>query len=259
MNIKKQHQIFEKPTLASAKSSIKIGIGKKKTVIVAGNCWVEYEGRAASKLEPGDRIVIFKSDGSVLVHRPRDYPPVNWQPPGSIITTRLKKEILSIRAYRRKENEIMEIGFNEIYLLAVMNLTDAGDFYLYASETDMHEAIMYKPDLLEEGFRPLNHEHPVDPGFIDILGIDKNGNMVVVEIKRGKATKEAVHQLRKYMDYIDKDEHRKVRGILVAPDIAKGVQRLLATYGFEYKQISPQICYQILQNKNKPSLIDFFK
>lgn len=258
MRGKKQNIVLENPSLEQTKDLVKRGIGKKKTIIIAGNCWVNYEGRAASKLEPGDRIFLLKSDGSALVHRPRDYPPVNWQPPGSIATTKLNEGTLSIRIYRRKENETMEIGFDRIYLLAVMKLDDAGEFYLYASEEDMHEAIMEEPSLLEEGFRPINHEHPIDPGFIDILGIDKNGNLVVVEIKRGKASKQSVHQLKKYMGYIDKDEDRKVRGILVAPDIAAGVQKLLATYNFEYKQLSPQICYEILKNKNKPSLTDFF-
>ena len=71
--------------------AVKSGISHKKIVIIAGRCTVEYEGRASSSLGSGERLVILKPDGSALVHRPKDYSPVNWQPPGSLFQTQLRK------------------------------------------------------------------------------------------------------------------------------------------------------------------------
>lgn len=250
--------LLDRPTVEQAYRAVKSGTSKHKTVIIVGNCWVDYEGRASSKLEPGERLVMFKSDGSALVHRPRDYAPVNWQPPGSLFRTRLDGGRLFVRVFRKKENEVLEVGFDDIILVAVLNLRDAGEFYLYASEEDMQRAILAEPSLLEEGFRPMTAERPVEPGFIDILGVDRDNILTVVEIKRKAATKEAVKQLKKYMDVFAIDPERQVRGILVAPELARGAQRLLASLGIEFKPLSPQKCAEVLKRKRERSLTDFF-
>ena len=106
---------------------------------------MDYDGRASSKLEMGERLVIFKPDGSALVHRPKDYSPVNWQPSGSIFNTYLNDNGLVVRVFRRKEKESMVITFTELQMVSIMDLVDNGEFTLYASEKEMQEAILYKP------------------------------------------------------------------------------------------------------------------
>jgi RecB family endonuclease NucS len=56
---------------------------RNSVLIVVGCCCVEYSGRARSTLGWGERIVIVKPDGSVLVHQRAGREPVNWQPPGT--------------------------------------------------------------------------------------------------------------------------------------------------------------------------------
>jgi hypothetical protein len=143
-------------------------------------------------------------------------------------------------------------------MVAAFDLKDTGEFYLHATEKDMQQAILAQPSLLEEGFRPIVAEKPIEPGFIDILGIDKNNILTVVEIKRNPASSESVLQLKKYMDFIDNDEERKVRGILVAPELAKGAQALLASLGLEFKALSPQKCSEVLRRKRSKTLTEFF-
>jgi hypothetical protein len=251
--------ILESPTLGDAYQAVKSGTWRHRTVIVVGNCSVDYDGRASSKLEPGERIVILKPDGSALVHRPRDYAPVNWQPPGSLFRTRLENEHLHIRAFRRKENETLDVSFDRILLVATLDLRDTGEFHLHASERDMQEAILAQPHLLEEGFRPMTAERPVEPGFIDILGVDRDNVLTIVEIKRNTATNDAVLQLKKYVDVYHADEEKKIRGILVAPELAKGAQSLLASLGLEFKALSPQRCAEVLKRRKGRALTEFFE
>ncbi|MFB0523755.1 MAG: endonuclease NucS domain-containing protein, partial [Candidatus Bathyarchaeia archaeon] len=144
-----------------------------------------------------------------------------------------------------------------VILVAVLDLKDSGEFYLFASEEDMQRAILMEPSLLEDGFRPMTAERPVEPGFIDILGVDKDNVLTVVEIKRKAATREAVLQLKRYMDVFTIDSERPVRGILVAPELARGAQRMLASLGLEFKALSPQKCAEVLKKTEKP-LTDFF-
>jgi RecB family endonuclease NucS len=247
------------PDVAEAEATAKEALFKQKTLLIAGRCSVDYVGRASSKLEPGERILIIKADGSLLIHRPVGYEPVNWQPSGCIFHVRSNDSVLEIRAVRRNPAESVKVFFDKIQIIAALSLTDSGEFSLFASEEDMHKAILVEPSLVEEGFKPISYEKRVEPGFVDVYGVDKEGRLVVVEVKRKTAGKEAALQLARYIDAIKEKANRKVRGILVAPDIAKDVQRLLETLGLEFKALDPKKCAEILQRAETRKLGEFFE
>ena len=249
---------MENPTVEEAVKFVENALSERKALIIVGNCWVEYRGRASSKLEPGERIVMIKEDGSVLVHRPAGYEPVNWQPPGCLFQTRVTKDVLEVRAVRRKPSESVKVFFDRVYLLSALNLIDRGKFSLYASEEDMQKAILLEPEILEQGFKPITYEKKVEPGFVDIYGTDKDGKFVVVEIKRKTAGKEAALQLAKYVDSVKASVSREVRGVLVAPRLAKGVQRLLVTLGLGFRALNPRKCAEVLSRPETRRLEEFF-
>jgi len=250
--------VLVKPTVVEAETVVKEAISQRKTLLVVGNCWVHYLGRAKSKLEPGERILIIKEDGSLLVHRSVGYEPVNWQPPGCIFQIQAKDDILEVRAVRQKPVESVKVFFDKVLMVSALSLVDSGEFSLYASEEDMQKAILLEPSLLEEGFKPISYEKKVEPGFVDVYGVDKNGKLVVVEIKRKTAGKIAAIQLAKYIDAVKGKTNREVRGVLVAPNIAKDVQRLLATLGLEFKALDPRKCAEILKRSEARKLEAFF-
>ncbi len=255
----KSPTVLVKPQIHEAEEIVREAVSQRKTLLIVGNCWVHYRGRATSKLEPGERILIIKEDGSLLVHRSVGYEPVNWQPPGCLFQVKAEKDRLQIHALRKKPRESVDVFFDKIILVSSVSLTDSGVFSLYASEEDMQKAILTEPSLLEEGFKPISYEKKVKPGFMDIYGVDKDGRFVVVEIKRKTASKEAVLQLARYVDAVKSKVNRDVRGILVAPDIAKGVQRLLATLGLDFKALNPKKCAEILKRSKTKKLEAFFK
>jgi RecB family endonuclease NucS len=256
--LRKPVLVYENPSLEETVEAVKAATSRHKTLVVTGNCSVEYHGRASSTLEPGERILIVKDDGSILVHRSKGYEPVNWQPPGSIFYTSSRNNVLTIKAVRRKPHESITVHFDSIYLLAVLSLVDRGEFSLYASEEDMQRAILFQPSIIEEGLKLITYEKKVEPGFIDIYGIDAKGKMVVIEIKRKTAGKEAALQLAKYVDSVKNTVNREIRGILVAPQLAKGVQKLLLTLGLDYKQLDPRKCAEIINETETKKLVDFY-
>lgn len=246
------------PTIDNAAELIKNAVAEHKAIILVGNCWVDYKGRASSKLEPGERIVMIKEDGSVLVHRPTGYEPVNWQPAGCLFQTRTKGDTLRIRAIRRKPSECVSITFDRIYLVSAMRLIDRGEFSLHASESDMQKAILIDPSLFEAGFEPISYEKKVEPGFVDVYGLDKQGRLVIVELKRKTAGRDAALQLAKYVDCIKAVTNRELRGVLVAPRLAKGVQTILTSLGLEFKALDPKNCAEVLRRSESRKLMDFF-
>ncbi len=65
-------------------------------------------------------------------------------------------------------------------------------------------------------------EYQTDAGRIDILAVDKQQNLVVVEIKAGRAKDSAIGQLLGYMGCLS-TRGKKVRGILVASNFDERV------------------------------------
>ena len=247
------------PKLKEAGAIIEKALAQRRMLIVAGKCKVLYTGRAKSTLELGERILMIKEDGSLLVHRPVGYEPVNWQPSGSIFHVQTHDDTLEVFAVKQKPREKVIVTFDSVYMVSALSLADSGEFMLHASERDMHKAILLKPSLLEKGFTPISYEKKVEPGFIDVYGEDKEGKLVVVEVKRKTAGKEAALQLAKYIDAIKEKATRELRGILAAPRLGKGVQSLLATLGLEFKALDPKKCAAVLKKAGTMKLESFFK
>ena len=259
MSNQKPVATLENPTIEEAANFIKAAVSERKALILVGNCWVDYKGRASSKLEPGERIIMIKEDGSVLVHRPSGYEPVNWQPAGCLFQTRVKGETLRVRAVRRKPAESVSISFDTVYLLSAMRLIDRGEFSLHASESDMQKAILIDPSIFEENFKLISYEKKVEPGFVDVYGVDRDGRLVIVELKRRTAGRDAALQLAKYVDFMKTVANRELRGVLVAPRLAKGVQTILTSLRLEFKALEPKKCAEILRRSESRKLADFFE
>jgi len=247
------------PSMDKAVTLAKDAFSKQQGLLIIGNCRVDYRGRASSKLESGERITVFKEDGSVLVHRPVGYEPVNWQPPGGIFNVSAVGDSLQIKTVRRKPPESVKISFDHVYLLSVLNLIDEGEFALHASEEDMQKAVLLMPSLVEDGLKPISYEKKVEPGFVDVYCEDKAGRFVVIEIKRKTASKEAALQLAKYVEAVRGIVNKEVRGILAAPSLGKGVQRLLTTLRLEFKALDPKKCGEALSKPETKRLEEFFE
>jgi RecB family endonuclease NucS len=242
-----------------------------RTLVIAGLCNVQYRGRATSTLEEGERLLCIKADGNVLVHRPRGLEPINYmssssdsmadrKTSGCFFHTTLAGNQLVITVLNRKLREQLKITFTNISAILSLDFVDSGAFYLYATEKDMQRAILLKPALIEEGFRVINYEKRIAPGFIDVYGIDSQGQFVVVEIKRRTANRSAVMQLQKYLDVIRGERSDQVRGIIAAPRISKGVQQLLVTLNIEFKLVDPKTCAELLDKTRQRDTLDrYFK
>jgi len=234
--------------LEEAAEKLREGIRSGSLVVLVGLMEVSYEGRASSSLGEGDRLLIIKQDGSVLVHRPTGYEPVNWQPPGSMIDVAVRGNELIIEARRLSPEEILRITVKNVYSLEAYRLEDSAEFAMYATEEEMKRAIILEPSLIEEGFKPIEDERKAGrAGFVDIFGVDSSGNIVVIEIKRRNATSEDVKQLVSYVREIEKELGRRPRMILVAPGVQRSASKMLAAHGVEFRCLSPKKCHEVLR------------
>jgi len=240
---------------------VKDALAKQNVLIMAGNCTVNYEGRAASKLTWGERVLIIKADGSVLIHRRSGYEPVNWQPPKCQFRAGLEDgKVLSISAIRQEPKESLKLLFDNVTAIMSLTLTDEGEFAMHVTEEQMKRAIMLDPSLVEPGLKLISEETKMgDSGFTDVYAEDAQGRLVVIEIKRNAASREAALQLNRYVETLRKRVNRPVRGILTAPELRSGTSTLLAKLGYDFKVVSPEKCFQILKPRTDARLTEFLR
>lgn len=208
-------------------------------VQVAGEFEVLYSGRAASVAEAGDYVVMVKADGSVQVQGPRGVKPVNWQPQTDHLTVALEDGVAVLLAERFTPAEFVRVAFQHPSLALALELGQHGTFVLVGSEAEMQRALARDPSVIEPGLTLLEMELPTEVGGIDLLARDAAGRLVVVELKRGKANHEAVHQLSRYVESVRAlVGDAEVRGVLAAPAVTAPALNRLGALGLEFREVT---------------------
>lgn len=243
-----------------AVGKLREGIMSRMWIVFFAECLVEYEGRSASKTTYGDRLVVIKPDGSVIIHGPRGFKPQNWQPDTAAISVDYVGGEVVLRAVRRRPREVLVARCPRVYHIVLGDEPVEGDFWMYINEHQIRDLLAEDPSLIEEGLRIVRVEKPVEPGFIDLYGRDKDGRLVVIELKRVKAGEEAVHQLLRYVEAFRK-RGVSVRSILVAPGFTGQARILASRSGVELKTLDLKTVYDLVKSRERRrtgSLADYF-
>jgi restriction system protein len=89
-----------------------------------------------------------------------------------------------------------------------------------------------KYDIYEEDGQQLGKQYPTDTGFMDILAISKDKKeLLVVELKKGRASDSVVGQIQRYMGYVLEELAEKgqsVKGVIIALEDDNRIRRALA-------------------------------
>ena len=224
---------WEDPTVEATVATLEEAVRAGDTITVFAECEVEYDGRATGYLGPGERVILLKPDGTLLVHRPAGNDPVNWQPPGSTVTADVADGDPVITARRSAPDELVRVFLRDTYQLTTFAADDTAPLELDGTETDMHEYILDHPAAVDDGLRAIEHERDTPYGTIDVYGTDDAGRPVVIEVKRRQASLTHVDQLNRYMEQF-RESNPDARGILVAPAASSRVRRSLRENDLEF-------------------------
>jgi hypothetical protein len=108
-------------------------------------------------------------------------------------------------------------------------------------EKHVEDVLEDKPFLLEDGLEFIDRQYTTSNGIIDLILRDKEGKLVVAEIKRGTANDETLTQLLNYMDVIDNYfDAKDVRGMIVCEEYGprlKNAVNLLVRKGQDIKLV----------------------
>ncbi|MCK5344659.1 MAG: DUF91 domain-containing protein, partial [Candidatus Heimdallarchaeota archaeon] len=195
----------------------------RDTIILVGLCDSIFDGRIKSTLEKGDRTLLIKKDGSILLHNATGTRPVQWQKAkaGKIgFTHNSAKKALIMESYRPKTDESFFITFYNILFAAFLEINEEvrKGGQTFGDEKDFVDQLVLHPDLIEPDLKIIEREKEIAFGFIDLYAQDSNNNYVVIEVKKQAATLTDAYQLHRYIEFFQ-NQGDMVRGILVANHI----------------------------------------
>ncbi len=186
--------------------------------LVVARCEVTYTGRLTAYLPEATRLLVFKADGSVLVHADSGgYKPLNWMTPPTVIEDGDGMIVVRKRAGRSEDR--LEIRVLELLAEVEHELGEDAGLEKDGVERHLQEALAALPSAVEPGLRLVRREWPTDIGPVDLMCRDDDGGWVAVEIKR-VGTIEAVEQLSRYLEVLGRDPaFVACRGILAAESV----------------------------------------
>jgi len=244
--------------LSQAKERLDQALARKDLIMLVGDCEVKYQGRAASNLPMGSRLLLIKGDGSFAIHQNRLLRPTNYLMSNSWSTIlNADGDELVVSATKRSPKETLTVYLKSVEMLNVHMMEDKeSDFKLVGTEKELNDQLMGDLEVLEKGLKPLKQEDVLRKGFVDILAEDKDGNLVIIELKRKQADYNAVMQLQRYVNELRKIKNKKVRGIIVAPSIGRPALELLKNngnefYPFEFDVTQPRATIKGIDTKQR--------
>jgi RecB family endonuclease NucS len=209
--------------------------------LVIARCEVRYTGRLTATLPEAVRLLVFKSDGSVMVHADSGgYKPQNWMTaPTAIEEHGEPVERIVIRKLRTEDR--LDIAISEIVSDVRHEMGDPAELEKEGVEAELQAALAASPGLLEDGLRLVRREWPTDIGPVDLMCRDAAGGWVAVEIKR-IGTIDAVEQLSRYLERLREDpELSGCRGILAAQILKPQACALAAARGLASAEVDLEL------------------
>ena len=194
--------------------------------LIVARCEVTYTGRLTAVLPEALRLLMLKSDGSVMVHADTGgFKPQNWMTPPTVIEE--EDDHIVVRKRAGSTEDRLDIRIVEVLSDVTHDMGEAAALEKDGVEVHLQEALADAPHWCGEGFRLVRREWPTDIGPVDLMCRDEDDGWIAVEIKR-VATIDAVEQLARYLERIRLDPAMAdCRGVLAA-QVIKPQARVLA-------------------------------
>ena len=207
--------------------------------LVIARCSVDYAGRLSAHLPLATRLLMIKSDGSLLVHSDGgSYKPLNWMsPPCSISTIEPDDDQRDAgvtqlwKVTQAKTADILVVSIHEIMHDSAHEMGVDPGLTKDGVEAHLQKLMAEQIEVLGEGHTLVRREYMTAIGPVDILARDPKGGAVAIEIKR-RGDIDGVEQLTRYLELMNRDPHlRPVQGVFAAQEIKPQARTLAEDRG----------------------------
>ncbi len=90
----------------------------------------------------------------------------------------------------------------------------------------LEETLVRRPEMIEPGLYLVGRQTPTEGGPLDLLGVDKDGRLVVFELKRERLTREAVTQCIDYASALDARTREQLAALIAKHSGSGGVEEI---------------------------------
>ena len=216
--------------------------------LLVARCEVLYTGRLTARLPEAVRLLMFKADGSFLVHDDAGgFRPLNWMTPPTVVED--EDGLIVVRKRAGKSEDRLEIRIAEVLSDVNHDMGESAALQKDGVERHLQEELAARPEVLGAKLRLVRREWPTDIGPVDLMCRDESGDWVAVEIKR-LGTIDAVEQLSRYLERI---ELEGCRGILAAQAIKPQARTLAESRGIDCVEVD----LAVLRGEREPDLTLF--
>jgi endonuclease len=216
--------------------------------LLVARCEVLYTGRLTARLPEAVRLLMFKADGSFLVHDDAGgFRPLNWMTPPTMVED--EDGLIVVRKRAGKSEDRLEIRITEVLSDVTHDMGESAALQKDGVERHLQEELAARPEVLGVKLRLVRREWPTDIGPVDLMCRDESGDWVAVEIKR-VGTIDAVEQLSRYLERI---ELEGCRGILAAQAIKPQARTLAESRGIDCVEVD----LAVLRGEREPDLTLF--
>jgi RecB family endonuclease NucS len=218
--------------------------------LLVARCEVLYTGRLTARLPEAVRLLMFKADGSFLVHDDAGgFRPLNWMTPPTVVEE--AADTIVVRKRAGKTEDRLEIRITEILSDVTHDMGESVALQKDGVERDLQLELAAQPSALGESLSLVRREWSTDIGPVDLMCRDDDGAWVAVEIKR-IGTLDAVEQLTRYLERI-RPELDGCRGVLAAQTIKPQARTLAESRGIRCVEVD----LAVLRGEREPELTLF--
>lgn len=218
--------------------------------ILVSDCTAVYQGRLSAELPRATRVLMFKADGSVLIHSDGgSYKPLNWMSPPCSVSESTVGELMEVKVVN-KVGEILTITIHEVHADYEHKLGFDPGLIKDGVESHLQKLLAENLDALAQGLTLVRREYPTAIGPVDILCKAVGGGSVAVEVKR-RGEIDGVEQLTRYLELLNRDPLlAPVTGIYAAQEIKPQAKTLAHDRGIACVSVD----YEALKGLDDPSL-----
>ena len=94
------------------------------------------------------------------------------------------------------------------------------------TELALEDLLVRNPEMLEPGLKLVGRQTVTETGWLDLLAVDRDGRLVVYELKRGRLAREAVTQVLDYASDLDAMSIRALTQHIAERSGNDGIQRI---------------------------------
>lgn len=175
--------------------------------LIQATCTVDYKGRGETHLEQGERVILIKDDGSVLIHGNTGLKPLNYmgaRPKVHITENNTPNTPHTIQATSKHETILITLIKTTTDTTIKMTNNTNNTLQRHGTEKQLQEHLANPTNFkkLFPNYEFATREFQTGNGPVDLLGINNTTNScALIEIKR-KARPKDTYQVIRYKEAI---------------------------------------------------------